>query len=36
MLMLFLSVRSRINFLQLARHSGQYCEHLANPDLQRR
>jgi len=27
MLMLFLSVRSRINFLQLARHSGQYCEH---------
>jgi len=32
MLMLFLSVRSRINFLQppggpVARHSGQYCEH---------
>lgn len=26
-LMLFLSVRHRINFLQLARHSGQYCEH---------
>lgn len=27
MLLLFLSVRSRINFLQLARHSEQYCEH---------
>lgn len=26
-LMLFLSVRHRINFLQLARHSDQYCEH---------
>lgn len=27
MLLLFLSVRSRINFIQLARHSGQCCEH---------
>lgn len=27
LLMLFLSVRHRINFLQLARHSDQYCEH---------
>ena len=26
-LMLFLSIRHRINFLQLARHSDQYCEH---------
>lgn len=26
-LMLFLSVRHRINFLQLARHTEQYCEH---------
>ena len=26
-LMLFLSVRHRINFLHLSRHSGQYCEH---------
>lgn len=26
-LMLFLSLRHRINFLQLARHSDQYCEH---------
>ncbi len=26
--MLFLSVRHRINFLQLARHTDQYCEHL--------
>lgn len=26
-LMLFLSVRHRINFLQLARHTDQYCEH---------
>lgn len=27
MLLLFLIVRSRINFLQLSRHSEQYCEH---------
>ena len=33
--MLFLSVRSRINFLQLARHSGQYCEHAMRLNFER-
>lgn len=35
MLMLFLSIRSRINFLQLARHSGQYCEHAMRLNFER-
>lgn len=35
MLMLFLSVRSRINFLQLARHSEQYCEHAMRLNFER-
>lgn len=35
MLMLYLSVRSRLNFTQLARHSGQYCEHAMRLNFER-
>jgi len=33
--MLYLSVRSRINFVQLARHSDQYCEHAMRLNFER-
>lgn len=33
--MLYLSVRSRLNFTQLARHSGQYCEHAMRLNFER-
>lgn len=35
MLLLYLSVRSRINFTQLARHSDQYCEHAMRLNFER-